>query len=404
MTAPPRNRPRATRSLRAFLSAHADFAFRLSRRVLPALTLVAGSGALLTTGCSSAAATATGSSPGSAAGSAADDQRPAARIGSRTLTNAELDVKIAGEIKSLQERAAAAEEQVKIQLEDVKRQVREQEYTLRKRALTDMLTEMEAQERKITSAELVAREVGAKIVVTPSEIEALWEDVRANARGATRQQLQPQLEQMVRQRKTESSLATFHRALLKKHGVTLIGLQPIRVELKIPDDAPAIGPKDAPITIVEYTDYQCPFCQRAEAGVQQVIAKYGSQVRLVYRDFPLDFHAQAKSAGVAARCGGEEGKFWEMHRNLLTVPGTFDEADLRRRAASVGLDPAKFSACLASGRFDAAMEEALAEGKRHGVSGTPTFFLNGRVFSGAQPFDFYERMIEEELFLKAAAR
>jgi protein-disulfide isomerase len=343
-------------------------------------------------GCNSASA-------GADAGT--DPQAPAARIGARDISNADLDARVQKDVESLRQRAKAAEEQVQAQLEDIRRQVREQEYGLRKKALTDMLTEMEAQAQGLSTAALVEREVTAKISVGPADVDAVWDGVKAQAR-ATKEQVRPQLEAMARQRKIEVAMDAFHRRLLSKHSVRMIGLQPSRAKLEIAADAPALGPADAPITLIEYTDYQCPFCQQAEAGVQAAIARYGDKIRLVYRDFPLDFHAGAKPAGVAARCAGEQGRFWEMHRNLLTEKGSFDEADLKGRARRLDLDFAKFEACFASGKYDAAIEAGLAEGKKNGVDSTPTFFLNGRVFKGAPTFEFLEKMIEEELFLRAS--
>lgn len=324
---------------------------------------------------------------------------PAAKIGGRSISNTELDAKLADDMKALKEREKAAEEQLKAQLDDMRRQVQEQEYNLRKKALLDMVTEMEAQSRSMTAAALVSQEVTSKVAVTPADSDALWEEVKARVRG-TREQVQPQLQAMVVQRKTEAAMAVFHRGLMKKYQVQFLGLQPARATIDYAKDAPAIGPADAPITIVEYTDYQCPFCQQAEMNVQKVLARFGDKVRLVYRDFPLDFHSQAKPAGIAARCAGEQGKFWEMHRNLLLKPGTFDEADFKKRAASLSLDTGAFETCVASGKFETAVQAGLDEGKKNGVSGTPTFFLNGRSFSGAQPFEHFEKLIEEELFLK----
>jgi len=148
---------------------------------------------------------------------------------------------------------------------------------------------------------------------------------------------------------------------------------------------------------VEFTDYQCPYCQAAQQYVDRVMATYKGQVRLVYQEFPLDFHAQAKPAGRAARCAGEQGKFWEMHTGLLRTPGVFDDADLQSRALGLGIDPKTFSACTASKKYDGVIQKSIDNGRSVGVSGTPTFFLNGRSFSGAQPFEVFERIIEEEL-------
>jgi len=348
---------------------------------------------LLAAACNQAGgpAVAAASTPGAGAGEIA------AKVGSRALSNEELDLRLKADMDVLKSRAGAAEAQIRAQLEDVQRQVKEQEYNLRKKALTEMLFEMEAQEKKMSRNDLVAQEVTNKAIAEPGDIDSLWEEVKDGARGATKESMRSQLEQMVVQRKTENQLSRYQRQLFKKYNVTLIGLQPVRKEVKVPADAPVLGAADAPITIVEFTDYQCPYCQRAQQYVDRVMDAYKGKVRLVYQEFPLDFHPQAKPAGRAARCAGEKGKFWEMHTDLLRTPGAYDDADLKRRAAKLGLDVASFGACVASNKYDAVIQQSVENGRSVGVSGTPTFFLNGRTFSGAQPFEVFERMIEEEL-------
>jgi protein-disulfide isomerase len=357
----------------------------------------------------SSLAAACGQGAGAAVAAATPDasNQVAAKIGSRSFTNAELDTRLKDDLAALKARAEASEEQIKAQLEDIKAQVKEQEYNLRKKALTEVLYDMEAQSRGITRDALINQEITAKAVVTPQDTDALWEEVKSRAKGATKEQVLPQLNQMAAQRKAETRAAAYQRELFKKHEVAMVGLQPSRKNVTFPGDAPVMGPADAPVTIVEFTDYQCPYCQAAQQYVDRVMATYKGKVRLVYQEFPLDFHAQAKPAGRAARCAGEQGKFWEMHTGLLRTPGTFDDADLQSRAAGLGIDPKAFSACTASNKYDAVIQKAIDNGRSVGVSGTPTFFLNGRSFSGAQPFETFERLIEEELAnapSKAASR
>lgn len=350
-------------------------------------------------GCSRASGTAV------AAGSATPDKSAneiAAKIGSRSLSNADLDVRLQADMEALKTRAAESEEQLKAQLANIQVQVKDQKFNLRKKALAEMLFDMEAQSRGITRDALLAQEITAKSVVTTADTDSLWEEVKDRAKGATKEQVMTQLQQMAAQRKAESRASLYERELFKKHNVSFVGLQPARKVVPIPPDAPILGPVDAPITIVEFTDYQCPYCQQAQQYVDRVMATYKDKVRLVYQEFPLDFHGQAKPAGVAARCAGEQGKFWEMHAGLLRSPGSFDAADLQRRAVGLGIDPAKFNACVASGKYDAVIQKAIDNGRSVGVTGTPTFFLNGRAFSGAQPFEVFERMIEEELAMAAS--
>ncbi len=347
---------------------------------------------LAVSGCNQATGSAVAAAPPHPSG-----KEIAANRGSRYCSNAELDTRLKADMDALKARASASEEQLKAQLADVQIQVKEQEFNLRKKALTEVLFDMEAQARGITRDALIAQEISAKAAVAPADIDKLWEEVKNRAQGASKEQVMPQLQQMASARKAESRLAVFQRELFKKHNVSFLGLQPARKKVTFPDDAPVLGPKDAPITIVEFTDYQCPYCQQAQQYVDRVMATYKDQVRLVYQEFPLDFHGQAKPAGVAARCAGEQGRFWEMHSSLLLSPGTYDAADLQRRAATLGIDATKFNACVGSGKYDAVIEKAIANGRSVGVTGTPTFFLNGRSFSGAQPFEVFERMIEEEL-------
>jgi protein-disulfide isomerase len=151
------------------------------------------------------------------------------------------------------------------------------------------------------------------------------------------------------------------------------------------------------VTIVEFTDYQCPYCHRAQGVMDQVLARYAGKVRLVHLEFPLDGHPGAVPAARAARCAGEQGKFWEYHRSLMTAPGALDDADLKGRAASLQLSASAFASCLASDRHDDAIQASLAQGEGLGVTGTPAYFVNGRMLSGARPLEAFTEVIDGEL-------
>ncbi len=150
-------------------------------------------------------------------------------------------------------------------------------------------------------------------------------------------------------------------------------------------------------TIVEFADYQCPFCHRAQTAVDEVLKKYAGKVKLVYRDFPLDnMHPQARNAAEAAYCAGEQGKFWEYHRELLKGGGFTDE-DFKKTATTIALDAAKWGTCVADDRYRGNMEKGLKDGQALGVTGTPAFFINGRFINGARPFENFRDIIDEEL-------
>ncbi len=158
-----------------------------------------------------------------------------------------------------------------------------------------------------------------------------------------------------------------------------------------------LGSKQAPVTIVEFADFQCPFCKRAEEPLKEVRAKYGDKIRLVYMDFPLQFHANAMLAAEAARCAGEQGKFWPFHDELFTDQSKIGTADLKAAAAKLGLNKDQFNTCLDQRKYEAEIHKDMAAGQSIGVSGTPAFFINGREISGAQPAGAFSEIIDEEL-------
>ncbi|MFH1095454.1 MAG: DsbA family protein [Candidatus Micrarchaeota archaeon] len=164
---------------------------------------------------------------------------------------------------------------------------------------------------------------------------------------------------------------------------------------------PFQGPADAKVAVVEYADFQCPFCARAYPTVKQVMGDYNGKVRFYFKNFPLSFHQNAQKAAEAYECALEQGKPWEYHDALFTNgqgDGTgLDTASLKQYAAQLGLDTAKFDACLDGGQMASRVAAEQAEGSRNGVSGTPTFFVNGQILVGAQPYSAFKSLIDSQL-------
>ncbi|MBI3183584.1 MAG: thioredoxin domain-containing protein [Myxococcales bacterium] len=165
----------------------------------------------------------------------------------------------------------------------------------------------------------------------------------------------------------------------------------------VPADSPVKGPKAAKVTIVEWSDFECPFCSRVVPTLKQIQEKYGNDVRFVFRHQPLPFHSSAKLAAEASMAAHEQGKFWPYHDKLFENQRALDRASLERYAQELGLDVGKFKAALDSGKFRAKVEADSSAGNAVGANGTPTFFVNGREFVGAQPFEAFRGVIDEEL-------
>lgn len=177
-------------------------------------------------------------------------------------------------------------------------------------------------------------------------------------------------------------------------------LPPINMEALVDDDATR-GDSNAPVTIVEFSDYECPFCARFYSETEGLIqSNYidTGKVKFVYRDFPLNsIHPQAQKAAEAAECAGEQGKYWEMHEKLFTQGVSGGVASFKQYAADIGLDTGEFNSCLDSGRMAGEVAKDLRDGQGAGITGTPGFIINGKLVSGAQPFSVFQQEIEAAL-------
>ena len=171
------------------------------------------------------------------------------------------------------------------------------------------------------------------------------------------------------------------------------------VDVSADDDA-VKGAKNALVTIIEFSDYDCPFCGRHfRETLPQIIKEYvdTGKVKLVFRDFPLSFHENAQKAAEAAECAGEQEKYWEMHDKLFENQDALDVSSLKTYSQQIGLNTREFNKCLDSGEMADEIKKDISDGESAGVSGTPAFFINGRFLSGAQPFSAFKQIIDEEL-------
>ncbi|MEK6603235.1 MAG: thioredoxin domain-containing protein [Nitrospirota bacterium] len=202
---------------------------------------------------------------------------------------------------------------------------------------------------------------------------------------------------LVRERATQA-LQELVARLSREAGVTVTLHPPDAPVMTIPvGDDPAWGSPAAPVTIVEFADFECPACKDSLPVLRQLRDLYKDQVRLVYRDFPLSSHPQARPAAEAAHCAHEQGKFWAYHDALFAQAPDLKTSDYVTLADRLGLNPAEFTACLAGTRPKAAVARDLADAQGLGLSGTPTFFINGRYLSGFQSLETLRRHIDREL-------
>jgi protein-disulfide isomerase len=283
------------------------------------------------------------------------------------------------------------------------RQLEQQIYVLKRKQLDALIGErlvaQEAAARGMSVAALLDAEVTGKVgLVTEQEVEAFYQANKARLRGEE-VTLREQIRTYLQQQKLAAQRTQFVEALRSQAKVVDRLQAPPIVRVEVPVDGAAIrGAADAPVTIVEFSDFHCPFCKRVQPTLAQLLERYPGKVRLAYRDYPIDgLHPQARKAAEAARCARDQGKFWEYHDLLFAGPPSATPEALERYAGQAGLDVAAFGACLSGGVHRAAVQRDVDEAGRLGISGTPGFFINGRPLTGAQPLEAFVRVIEEEL-------
>jgi protein-disulfide isomerase len=279
-------------------------------------------------------------------------------------------------------------------------QLRNQEYELKFKALTTLINrrvlEEYARREGIPSDKYLEQKVDRNLPQPAAgEIEAYY-FAQKDRLNRPLEEVRPQLEQALIQAKRQQARQEYMDRLQTEANVSILLNRP-RVEIA-PDPERLEGSADAPVTIIEFADYECPFCQEARQTVSTVMRKYKGQVRLGFRDFPLrQIHQRAEQAAEASRCAAEQGKFWQYHDRLYANQTRLDPDALREHARATGLDLEPFENCLTSGKFVAAIESDLQAGVRAGVSATPTFYVNGVPLIGVQTVGAFEKIIDSEL-------
>ena len=278
--------------------------------------------------------------------------------------------------------------------------LRKQEYQLKKQALENLvnqkLLEAEAKNKGISADKLLEQEVDFKIAEpTDAELNAVYLSQKDQLNRPFNE-VKPQLQQSLKKGKLQQARQEYFARLREQAKVSIL-LQPPRVQVGY-DPARVRGNPKAQVMIVEFSDFQCPYCQQVQQTLKALLAKHEGHLGLAYRDLPVrNIHPQAESAAEAARCAGEQGKFWEYHDLLFANPNKLDLAGLRDYARSLKLDEKQFDSCVSSEKYKAQIQQDYQDGLRAGVSGTPGFFINGIFLGGSLPEASFEQVIQEEL-------
>jgi len=259
--------------------------------------------------------------------------------------------------------------------------------------IDEYLLERQAQKEKVSVAELQERHVNRKIAPDPSEdaLRVYYEGLNIEEPFEA---VRDKIVEHLRQRRTAKAKAAYVQELRREAKVEVV-LAPPRAKVSL-EHTPVRGRADAPLTLVEYADYECPYCQQIQPALSKLEAEYKEKLAFAYKDVPLPMHPHAQKAAEAAHCAGAQNKYWEYHDLLLTSKN-LDIAGLKAQARQLQLEGKAFDRCLDAGEQSEVVKAQVEEAQKFGIQGTPSFFLNGRFFSGNLTYEQLRRIVEEEL-------
>jgi len=312
-----------------------------------------------------------------------------AHIGEESITRAEVE-------------AAASDglSEVRVELQKCQTDARRQGHQVledtTRNLVRDRLLQAEAKARGLSRDQLLAQEVQGKVQpVTEEEARAFFDQNKSQIPDRSFEQVSSQIEGYLEQQRLSQAYQDYMAALEDQYRVTY-ELEPFRVAIDTAGE-PSRGPQSAPVTIVEFSDFECPSCARLEPILAKVREHYGDKVRIVFKQFPLNLHPHARQAAEASLCAHAQGKFWPFHDAVFADQKAMETEDLQAKAAAVGLDPGEFFTCVTSGEQAEAVRQDVREGTIAGASGTPALYINGRTILGTVTYDSLAETIDDEL-------
>ncbi len=266
--------------------------------------------------------------------------------------------------------------------------------------LGEKVLEAEAKKRGLDGVEaLLKAEINDKLSEpTEEEIKSFYTVMARRMGGRSIDEVRPAIVGEIKRRATAERFETFMGEMRRAYAVktSLPAPEMPRIPVSVDDD-PFIGPEDAPITIVQFAEFQCPYCGRAKDVIDQLMEKYEGKIKMVYRDFPLSFHDRAIPAAIAANCAGEQGQYWPMFDLLMSNQRALTDADLTGHATKLSLDLDKWNTCREDPAQAQEVQKDFEDGSKAGVQGTPAFFINGIFLNGAVPLEQFTAIIDAEL-------
>ncbi|RME89331.1 MAG: hypothetical protein D6767_08630 [Candidatus Hydrogenedentota bacterium] len=283
-------------------------------------------------------------------------------------------------------------------------QLKKQEYEIKKQALDKLLEKkllrMEANAKGVSVDQLLEDLYKKQYQETPEEQRRQYYEANKDRIGRSYEEVKEDLKSGFEQHNKNEIKKNYIESLKKKYNVQIYLEEPRPPKIQIDtDDDPFWGNPNAKVVVVEFSDFQCPFCKRMQKDIQRIRAEYKDKIKWVFRDFPLPFHQLAMQAHIAANCALEQNRYWDMQQALFQLNPNLSKENILTTARHLGLDVARLENCMKDpdGKIRAEIQHDMEYGQQVGVRGTPTIFINGEYVSGVRPYPVLKQMIESAL-------
>lgn len=265
--------------------------------------------------------------------------------------------------------------------------------------LIERMIEADPNKKGLSNDEFLKKYISKEVKISEKEIQNFIKERNIPAEHIN-DQMKQRINQFLSMEAEKGAIETWFNKQTQSNPVEVYIAKPMRPVFNVKvGDAPFVGKADAKVTIVEFSDFQCPFCQKGAGVMEEVKKKYGNKVKIAFKNYPLPFHNNAKTAANAGLCANEQGvdKFWKMHDAMFADQGNLTNEGLVKMAKKIGLKESDFKTCLEANKFASKVESDIVEGQNVGVKSTPTFFVNGKMISGAVPLEQFSEVIDQEL-------
>jgi protein-disulfide isomerase len=271
-----------------------------------------------------------------------------------------------------------------------------------KSLIIQKMIDKDPRKKELSNDEFLEKYISSKVSITEKQIDQF-----IKKQNIPQEHINPQVREKIKNylmmEDKKNAIENWLAEQTKKTPVEVFIAKPRRPTFPIEvGDAPSFGNKEAKVTIVEFSDFQCPFCAKGADILKELKAKYGNKIRVAFKNFPLPFHNHAEKAANAGLCANEQSseKFWKLHDEMFSHQDSLDPEGLKKAASKIGLKVDQFSKCLDENKYISQVQSQMEEGKKIKVKSTPTFFINGQLVNGAQPVEVFSEIIDEELSKK----